>query len=138
MQGMKSQLENLSNGGRRGHLFGTVRFMDVFSPFLWQWMLLYSAIIVVGGQLCGFIGLKRTTASEVSFASSFSPLVGILAAYFILQESPTLAQYVGGSVILGGIVLNQIGVSRQQAVTPPVFQSPSAKEIDMEAGFKGL
>ena len=119
-------------------LFGSAHFMDVFSPFLWQWMLLYSAVIVVGGQLCWLMGLKKTSASEVSLASSFNPIVGILAAYFILGEAPTLAQYIGGGVILCGIILNQIGVSHQSAKTTAVPKVSSAKEMDMEVGFKGF
>lgn len=119
-------------------LFGLVHFMDVISPFLWQWMLLYSAVIVVIGQLCWFMGLKKTSASEVSLASGFNPIVGILTAYFILGEAPTLAQYIGGGVILCGIALNQIGVFRQRAETTVAPQVSPAKEMDMEVGFKGL
>jgi drug/metabolite transporter (DMT)-like permease len=29
-------------------------FMDIFSPFLWGWVMIYSLIIVVIGQLCWF------------------------------------------------------------------------------------
>lgn len=119
-------------------LFGPAHFMDVFSPFLWQWMLLYSAVIVVTGQLLWLMGLKKTSTSEVSLASGFNPIVGILAAYFLLGEAPTFAQYIGGSVIIFGIVLNQIGVSRQSAETTTEPQVSSAKEMDMEVGFKGL
>ncbi|HEY9822929.1 MAG TPA: DMT family transporter [Candidatus Sericytochromatia bacterium] len=119
-------------------LFGLHHFIDIFSPFLWQWMLFYSAVIVVAGQLCFFTGLKRSTASDVSLASSFSPLAGILAAYWILGEVPNMAQYIGGSIIMGGIVLNQIGVSRQSAKTPQVLKSTSAKEMDNSVGFKGI
>jgi drug/metabolite transporter (DMT)-like permease len=119
-------------------LYGAVHFIDVFSPLLWQWMAIYSTVIVVGGQLLWFTGLKLTTASDVSLASAFSPLAGILAAYLILGEAPTMAQYIGGSVIICGIVLNQVGVFRtpaQRPVAPPVS---SAKEMDMEVGYKGI
>ena len=120
------------------NLYGASHFTDVFSLFLWQWMLIYGAVIVVGGQLCWFMGLKTTGASEVSLASSFSPIVGILTAYFILGEAPNMAQYIGGSVIICGIVLNQIGVYAMNAekTTPPRV-SP-AKEMDIEVGFKGI
>lgn len=100
-------------------------------------MLLYSAVIVVTGQLCWFIGLRRTSASDVSLASAFNPIVGILAAYFILGEAPTFAQYIGGGVVLGGIVLTQIGVVRLTETTTAPQVNP-AKEMDMEAGFKGF
>jgi drug/metabolite transporter (DMT)-like permease len=118
-------------------LYTPTHFIDVFSPFLWQWMLAYGTIIVVGGQLCWFNGLKAAGAADVSLASSFSPIAGILAAYFILSEAPTMAQYIGGSVILLGIVLNQMGVFRSSATTAQPTVSP-AKEMDMEVGFKGV
>lgn len=119
-------------------LYGAVHFADAFSPLLWQWMILYGAVIVAGGQFCFFNGLKQTNASEVSFASSFSPIAGILAAYFILAEAPTTAQYIGGSVILLGIVLNQLGTRQQPAESTSAIQSEACKEIEIEAGFKGI
>ncbi|HBE19742.1 MAG TPA: EamA family transporter [Cyanobacteria bacterium UBA11149] len=118
-------------------IYGPMHFFDIFSPFLWQWMFIYSAVIVVGGQLSWFIGLKKTTASDVSLASSFSPIAGILAAYFILGEAPTLPQYIGGTIIIGGIALNQIGVSKFTLQTPTAPQI-TEKEMDREVGFKGI
>lgn len=119
-------------------LFSPSHFMDVFHPRLWQWMLIYSAIIVVGGQLAWFAGLRRSHASEVSLANSVSPIAGILAAYFILGETPNMAQYMGGLVILAGIGLNQYGIMMQQAQPMGQVQDRSLKEADLEAGFKGL
>ena len=119
-------------------LFGVGHFMDAFSPFIWQWMLIYGAVIVVGGQLAWFRGLKTTNAADVSLASSISPVAGILAAYFILRESPTMAQYIGGSVIIMGIIFNQIGVSRQQMDATIRNKEVEQKDRDMEVGFKGI
>jgi drug/metabolite transporter (DMT)-like permease len=93
-------------------LYGPEHFTDVTSPFLWQWMVIYAAVIVVGGQLAWFKGLKLSNASEISLATAFTPVAGILAAYLILGEAPTSAQYIGGAVILLGIALNKIGVQR--------------------------
>lgn len=113
-------------------LFGIHHFIDIFSPFLWAWMLFYSVVIVVAGQLCFFMGLKKSTASDVSLASSFGPVAGILAAYWILGEVPNLAQYIGGSIIMCGIILNQIGVARQKVKTT------SVQEMENSVGFKGV
>ncbi len=118
-------------------LYGPEHFMDVGSPFLWQWMVFYAAIIVVAGQTFWFNGLKQSTASEVSFATAFNPIVGILAAFLLLGETPTLGQYLGGIVILGGIVLNQIGVQRLNRMIRP-SQRPSPKEMIESGGFKGI
>ncbi|MGK7935671.1 MAG: DMT family transporter [Xenococcaceae cyanobacterium] len=116
-------------------LFGAMHFIDAFSPFVWQWMVIYGAVIVVGGQLAWFKGLKTTNAADVSLASSISPIAGILAAYFILDEAPTIAQYIGGSVIIMGIILNQIGVSKQERETNTAMKQ---RNQDMEVGFKGI
>lgn len=112
-------------------------FTDVASPFLWQWMLLYAAVIVVGGQLFWFSGLRQSTASEVSLATAFNPIAGILAAYLVLGEAPTVAQYIGGAVILSGIALNQVGVFRLNTTAAPA-RAPSDKEMCESIGFKGI
>ncbi len=91
-------------------LYGQNHFMDVFSPFLWQWMLIYGAVIVVLGQLFWLKGLRASTISEASLAGSFTPIFSIIAAYLILGEVPTLAQYIGGSLVIFGIFLSQVGV----------------------------
>ena len=116
-------------------LYGAKHFIDVFSPFLWQWMLLYGVVIVAGGQLLLYTGLKSSSASDYSLVSSFSPIAGILASYFILGEVPTMAHYIGGGVILIGIAINQIGISRRHPLTPPV---PSVEEMNTRIGFKGV
>ena len=117
-------------------LFDPSHFMDVASPFLWQWMLLYSAIIIVGGQFAWFTGLKLSTASEISLATAFTPIAGVLAAYLVLGEAPTMAQYIGGAVILIGIALNQVGVQRLNATAPE--QQPTPQEMEEAIAFKGV
>ncbi len=117
-------------------LYGISHFMDVLSPFIWQWMLFYGAVIIVGGQLLWFQGLKKTTASDVSLDSSFSPIAGILSAYWILGAVPTTAQYIGGSVIIFGIILNQIGIYNQ--LPKSITSEEIIIEKDMEVGFKGM
>ncbi len=120
-------------------LFGIGHFMDIFSPLVWQWMLLYSLVIVVGGQFCWFSGLQKSSASEISLANSFAPIAGVLASYLILGEVPTTPQYIGGSVIILGIIFNQIGVSKvpsQPSELPPLDRS--TEDIDRTVGFKGV
>ena len=116
-------------------LYGIGHFMDVFSPLVWQWMLLYGVIIVVGGQLAWFKGLKTTSAADVSLASSISPVAGIVAAFLILGEVPTMAHYLGGSVILIGIICNQIGAARQN---DSANSREMIEQMEHQVGFKGI
>lgn len=91
-------------------IYGQDHFMDVFSPFLWQWMLVYGSVIVVLGQLFWLKGLRSSTVSSASLAGSFTPIVGIFAPYLVLGEVPNMAQYIGGSLILFAIFLSQVGM----------------------------
>jgi drug/metabolite transporter (DMT)-like permease len=48
-------------------LYGQDHFMEAFSPFLWKWMLLYGAIIVVLGQsfwMAGFSGYPQSSGQS--------------------------------------------------------------------------
>ena len=111
-------------------VYGIGHFTDVFAPILWQWMIIYSAVIVVGGQLAWFKGLKDTEAADVSLANSIGPVAGIIFAFLILGDVPNLAQYVGGSVIIIGIIFSQLGTTKQRN---------SVAEMDKQVdGFKGF
>lgn len=117
-------------------LFGIAHFQDVLAPVVWRWTLIYALIIVVVGQLTWFQGLKQTTAGEVSLFSSVTPVIGIIAAYIILGEVPTIAQYIGGAVIIMGIILNQYGISR---LAKSLSDKPEwRKQSDRNIGFKGI
>ena len=117
-------------------LYGSNHFAGVFSPFLWQWMLLYGVMIVVLGQSFWVRGLRATTVAMASIVSSFTPVIGILAAYWILDEVPTQAQSIGGSIILIGLALSQIGLRRSAQRT--MLNSLQVEQIEMGMGFKGI
>jgi drug/metabolite transporter (DMT)-like permease len=122
-------------------LYGRTHFMGVFSPFLWQWMLLYGVIIVVVGQSFWIAGLRAASVSTASVIGSFAPIAGILAAYLILGEIPTHAQYIGGSIILLGLVLSQVGIhhqARRRSAMTKVTSVQTEQEIAAQMGFKGI
>jgi drug/metabolite transporter (DMT)-like permease len=122
-------------------VYGQHHFMDAFSPFLWKWMLLYGPVIVVVGQSFWIAGLRASSVSKVSLVSSFTPIAGVIAAYFILQEAPTSAQYIGGAVILVGVVISHVGNQRKQSLDvemQKVNSTEKLREIESEVGFKGM
>ncbi|WP_372371369.1 DMT family transporter [Candidatus Uabimicrobium sp. HlEnr_7] len=119
------------------YMLGPSHFSDLVSPFLWKWMLFYGSIIIVFGQLCWFHGLRKTTASDASLMTSFTPIAGVLAALIILTEIPTAAQLIGGVAILGGIFFAQYGAALQPRKTSPSEMHPQ-ELMDSGIGFKGL
>lgn len=119
-------------------LYGSTHFAQVFSPFLWQWMLIYSLIIVVIGQLSWLTALKSSTATEVNLANSCNPIIAIFIAYLLLQEVPTQAQFIGGAIILIGIALSFVGNKGQKKKVAELIQDNPANSMGMATGFKGL
>ncbi|WP_250123692.1 DMT family transporter [Chroococcidiopsis sp. CCMEE 29] len=119
------------------YLYGSNHFMDVFSPFLWKWMLVYGTIIVAVGQSFWLAGLKNSSGADASLAGAFNPIAAVLAAYLILGEVPTFAQYLGGGMILCGIGLSQIGIWRKSSAFAAT-QVRYSQSMDSKVGFKGL
>jgi drug/metabolite transporter (DMT)-like permease len=89
-------------------LYGAGHFMELFSPFLWQWMLAYGTIIVVIGQSFWIKGLKESPIASAAIISCFHPIAGMFFAYWILAESPSIAQIIGSIILLVGLLLSQV------------------------------
>jgi drug/metabolite transporter (DMT)-like permease len=121
-------------------MYGFDHFMDVLSPFLWQWMLLYGTVIVVIGQSCWNAGVRTSSIATASLIGSFAPIVGILAAYLILGEVPSRAQYIGGMVISIGLVLGRVGIKArtERLKSIGVNSMETEQEIEAKMGFKGI
>lgn len=107
-------------------VFGPHHFDDLFSPFLWVWMFVYGAIIVVFGQITWFRGIKAGASStDISIATALTPIVGTLFAYIILGEIPNTAQYIGGGIIILGIFISLYGIIREEQ-RKAKFEKPSS------------
>ncbi len=121
------------------YLFGADHFQDVFSPFLWKWMLLYGAVIVVAGELIWFKGISTTSPAQVSLASAFTPVAGVTFAVLLIGERPDMAVLIGGAIIVLGIAVAKLGpIVERRAMAR---RAPTSDEVvDLEGGvnFKGV
>ena len=89
--------------------FGPGHFTDIFSPYLWAWTLVYGSLIVVVGQLSWFRGISSVSAAEIALAAAFAPVAGVAFAWLLLGEHPSPGQWIGGIVIMAGVLLNLVG-----------------------------
>ena len=64
-------------------IYGSKHFTAVFATFLWEWMLIYGAIIVAAGQLFFFAGVRNASLAETTLTNSVQ-LLAISFAYSIL------------------------------------------------------
>lgn len=121
------------------YLFDAEHFQDAFSPFLWQWMLVYGAIIIVAGQISWFKGIATTSPALISLANSFTPVAGVLFAIALLGETPNMAVVIGGGIIVFGIAVAQLGPFLVSRTTVRPTVSPG-EAMAQEGGivFKGI
>lgn len=116
-------------------LYGSGHFAEIFSPFLWQWMLVYGGIIVVVGQSLWIKGLRESSLTVSTIVSCFHPIAGIFFAYWILAEVPTMQQAIGSTILVAGLLLSQIKSDRQKEI----LESSELHSEDRDrGGFSGL
>ncbi len=87
-------------------LYGPQHFGEIFSPFLWKWMLVYGGIIIVIGQTFWARGFRATPVSVSAIVACFNPIAAMVFSYWILAEVPTMAQLFGGGILLLGLLLS--------------------------------
>jgi drug/metabolite transporter (DMT)-like permease len=119
-------------------LYGSQHFIDAFSPLLWEWMIIYAAIIVVMGKLCWLAGLRKATSTELNLANLLNPIISIFMAFLILSEVPTKAQYIGGSLLLAGVILGLIGNLYPSKIHREIARVSSREAMDNFMGFRGV
>lgn len=119
-------------------LYGVEHFADVWTPFLWRWMLLYALVIAVIGRLCWLLGLKKSTPTELNLANLLNPILTIFMAYLILGQIPTLAQYRGLALLIIGAILSFVGNLQQGKINRQVPKPTTMEKMDMITGFKGV
>lgn len=123
------------------YLFGPMHFQDVFHPLVWEYVWIYALIVVIGGQFAWALALKNARSGDVSLATSFTPLAGILIAMVLLGEDPGPGLIPGGAIILLAIVIGQYGRLRSQRKRDDCpTQAPArarALEHEGEVNFKG-
>src|SRR5690606_28501322 len=80
----------------------------------------YLAVVatVVGYVLWGRL-LSRHPASKVAPLSLLVPVIGLISSAWLLGELLSITQWVGGAVVLFGLVLNVFGLQLWQIVRKP-------------------
>ncbi len=89
-----------------------------------RWTATFVATLAYSGILGGavawslwFFALSRLPAGVASFGTLATPVVGVLAAWIQLGETPTSLEAVGMMLIIGALVLNSIQAIKPQGQT---------------------
>ncbi|MEM0896312.1 MAG: DMT family transporter [Verrucomicrobiota bacterium] len=109
-------------------LFGPKHFVDIFSPTLWKWMLVYGIFIVAAGQTFWHLSLRTASAAHISLAEAATPVLGIGFAFLILQQAPTTAEMIGGTVVIAGVFLIARYATSQEGSRLPWMETRAVTE----------
>ncbi|MFN2166514.1 MAG: DMT family transporter, partial [Anaerolineae bacterium] len=102
-------------------MFGTIPLVLVSIPALlgqdWSvpttgaWVgLLYSAVFSVAvGYVAWYTSVRRVGSARTAVYSNLTPVVSVLVAWLFLGYKLTVLQFVGGAVVLAGLLLTRQG-----------------------------
>ncbi len=96
------------------HYYGPEHFADAFYGPLWGIMLVYAALVVVGGQLAWYRALSRMTPASVARWAALTPLLAFGYALAINGERPPWTHYAALGFVTLGTVVSNLG-----QLTPP-------------------
>ncbi|PZO44229.1 MAG: EamA family transporter [Pseudanabaena frigida] len=119
-------------------LYGPMHFVDILSPLLWQWMIIYAIFIVVVARVSWLVGLKLSTSTEINLAALVNPVLTICLAYLILGQVPTQAQFWGVSLLIIGLILSFIGNLNQDRAKRIKDRPTTLEKMEMPIGFRGV
>jgi drug/metabolite transporter (DMT)-like permease len=78
-----------------------------FRPVGWWWLACIAVVSTVLAALAFFAGLRRTGPSTAAILSTFEPVVTTGLAALALGETLSAAQFAGGALVLGSVVVLQ-------------------------------
>ena len=117
------------------YLYGAHHFEDVFAPVVLKWTLVYAFIVIIGGQFAFNLALKTAKTGDMSLATSFSPVAAITIATLLVGEDPGDGLYIGGSIIIAGILLAQYARKRKERIARLAEEDALVHESSVN--FKG-
>ncbi|NES19647.1 MAG: DMT family transporter [Symploca sp. SIO3E6] len=90
-------------------VFGPEHFADTFAGQLWIVMSIYALILIVLGQFLWYAALGRLDSRVVGKWTSATPIFGVIFAFVLNGERPSMIQIVAFVVIMIGIGITTLG-----------------------------
>lgn len=111
-------------------LYNLVLQQEFFVYTTNHWLIFIALAIVptfLGHSLFNW-ALRWLSTSIISMATVFEPIGATILAYFILHESVTSSQWLGGTIVIFGLFLFIVSTTRKRKVTISHVQSKEKKQ----------
>ncbi len=76
------------------------------------YLIIFSVVFTLLSRYCYINGLKGVSAQTASVLTSLEPIYGIVLAAFILNETPTIKEVIGGIVIISAVIYSSVVYSK--------------------------
>jgi drug/metabolite transporter (DMT)-like permease len=91
---------------------------DSFNPTVFS-LAPWSSFLSMAGYAVGFFSIiyaaPRTGSTNLGLVFLIEPVIGIVSAMLVLEEIPTLVQWLGVAIILGALAVDAVSQPRQNA-----------------------
>ena len=74
----------------------------------WPYLVLLALLTTAIGHSLMVHSLQFFSASTASIISSVQPIFGIILAFFLLKETPSIHTFIGGGLILATVIIESI------------------------------
>lgn len=100
------------------YYYGPMHFRDIVKGDLWLAMTVYAFIIVLIGGILWYKGVKDASTLLLTNMKLLTPAISIVIAYFILSETPSLAEWISIGIVTIGASIGQIKLKRPETHLP--------------------
>ncbi len=93
-----------------------------FSPAQWGWIIYISVMGTILPFGLFFLGVNHIRSTRASITATVEPITAGLLAFFLLGEKLEMPQILGGTMVIGAIVVLQIW-QEQDRMTPELIRA---------------
>ncbi|MBF4692461.1 DMT family transporter [Fusibacter ferrireducens] len=87
----------------------------------WLSLLWYGLFVTILSYVLWYAGIKRCTAHTAAAFSGLMPFTSMILSHWVLSESITSLQWIGGGLVILGVII--IGISQSYESETPEFQT---------------
>ncbi|MEI6221383.1 MAG: DMT family transporter [bacterium] len=103
----------------------SLNFQPLLDSRVFGILLLFAILVTVGAQMLWYKAVELTTVNKASQASLSKPFFGVIFAMLILGEQLLVFHWIGGVLIIGGLIL-----TTQQGWEKKIFKKYISQKIE--------
>ena len=109
-------------------LFGPMHFADAFSGSLWAIMAVYALVVIVCAQFLWYASTNNLDSKTIGRLTVLSPIFGVIYAFLLNGERPSLVQMTTLIVIIIGVTIASVG-KQKNAISKQEMMAQDSENV---------